>query len=56
MNIGFLGLGKFDFADWTNINEEKIKRIFHKNILNKYNLPKKGLNSPQLIIETKINV
>ena len=42
---------KFSFADWSDVNEEKIKNIFSKKIINQFNLPKKGLNSPQLIIE-----
>ena len=46
---------KFDFADWQNINENKIKEIFSNKFCNFRKLPKMGLNSPQLIVEIKLN-
>jgi hypothetical protein len=46
---------KFDFADWQNINENKIKKIFSNKNCNFKKLQKRGLNSPQLIVEIKLN-
>ena len=46
---------KFDFADWQNINEDKIKKIFSNKHCDFKKLPKRGLNSPQLIVEIKLN-
>jgi hypothetical protein len=42
---------KFDFADWSNIDLNQVKKIFNKRIIKQFNMPKRGLNSPQLIIE-----
>ena len=42
---------KFDFADWSNINEDKIKKIFENKITHQFKMSKSGLNSPQLILE-----
>ena len=42
---------KFDFADWSNIDLNQVKKIFKKRIIKQFNMPKRGLNSPQLIIE-----
>ena len=42
---------KNTFADWSEINIEKVKNIFKGRIKNSFTLPKEGKNGPQLIIE-----
>tara|TARA_A100001011_G_scaffold319573_1_gene339723 strand:- start:15300 stop:15977 length:678 start_codon:yes stop_codon:yes gene_type:complete len=44
---------KFNFADWSNINEEKIKKLFENKITHQFKMSKSGHNSPQLILEIK---
>ena len=44
---------KFNFADWSNINEEKIIKIFKNKITHQFKMSKSGHNSPQLILEIK---
>ena len=44
---------KWPFADWSNINKKKIEKIFLNKIVNQFQMYKQGLNSEQLIIETK---
>ena len=42
---------KYSFADWSQISEEKVEKIFFNKIKNKFKMSKQGLNSPQLILE-----
>ena len=44
---------KYHFADWSNIKEEKIEKIFSNKIKNKFKMPKQNLNTPQLILEVR---
>lgn len=44
---------KFSFADWKNVNRKKIENIFGPRLLESYDMPKKGLNGPQLVLKIK---
>lgn len=42
---------KFSFANWKNINRNKIENIFSSRLLKSFDLPKEGLNSQQLVLK-----
>ena len=44
---------KLSFADWKNIDRKKIENIFGSRLLKSFDIPKKGLNGPQLVLKIK---
>ena len=44
---------KLSFADWKNVDRKKIENIFGSRLLKSFDMPKKGLNGPQLVLKIK---